>query len=202
MKKTLFRMLEWYMQKSRRVLWLPALFIAAGVQAATPYVYVPFTKTATYPNGAPLPVSDGILWNPSFNQSVNFTNVAVVYHPVTSGSIVDSLFPTLAPYIPAESWSLNLGVGGGNGSYIGGPGFTLNLLDTVRQQLSTALASFSNPTIVGISKAIAPSATTSGSLNLTVGPQWTAPLMVNGIVPPLNQLRITNHWYFGVGYAF
>jgi len=173
--------------------------MAASVQAA-PYVYVPFTKTVTYPNGAPLPASTGLLYNSDFSQMTSFTNFAMLYHPAFAGSFVDRLFPSIAPFIPSESWSLNLGGGGNSGNWIGGPGFSINFLDTVRQELSVGLSGIDNATAKSIAAVISPSST--GNAILTFGPQWTAPIVNGGVLAPLNQLRVTNHWYAGVGYTF
>jgi len=173
-------------------------FQTAGMSSS--YVYVPFTKTATYPNGAPLPVSTGLLYDSQFTNTVSFTNVAAVYHPAVAGSFVDSLFPVIAPYVPAESWSLNLGGGGSSGNYLGGIGFSVNLLDTVRQELSVGLKAINSPATQAIAAIVAPSST--GNVMLTFGPQWTAPFVKSGAFQPLNQLRVTNHWFAGVGYTF
>jgi len=180
---------------------LSVLMLAATVaNAATPYVYIPFTVTQTYPNGAPLPISTGLLYDSKFASNMSFTNAAVLYHPASSGSFIDRLFPTIAKYVPAESWAVNLGFGGTGGNYVGGPGFSLNLLDTFRQELAAGLNATGNATAGSFASVLAPKPT--DSVLMAFGPQWTAPLMNGGAIPPLNQLRVTNHWYFGLGWAF
>jgi hypothetical protein len=183
----------------RRWLMMLLTFITTGAWAATPYVYVPFTKTETYPAGAPLPASTGLLYDSQFANTTSFTNFAAIYHPASSGSFIDRLFPVLAPYVPGESWSLNVGGGGSAGNYIAGPGFSVNLLDTVRQELAVGLTHLNNPLSVTIANIIKPSGT---GVNLVFGPQWTGPVVRGGIVPPLDQLRVTTHWYAGAGYNF
>lgn len=147
----------------------------------------------------PIYVSQGALFTTNnFSYQQAFTNVAVVYHPLSAGSIIPA---ELQAYLPPESWSINLGAGyaSTNGSLAIGPGLSINLLDSVRAHATNLLNLSSNATVKAIAAQIAPG---NGPLNITIGPQWEMQVTNYGTVLPFNQMRLVPRWFVGASFGF
>lgn len=174
----------------KKLLVLAIAMIVCSVANAAPYLYLyPVTK------GSSFNTSMGALFDSRFSNAGVFTNMAFLYHPLSSGSIIPA---SLQPYIPPESWALNVGGGfsGGIGQFGFGPGF--NLLDSVRAWASNILKSSSNATLQVAGSQIAPG---NGPLNLLVVYEPTERLIENGQFAR-NPLKFTNHWFIGPSYSF
>jgi len=171
--------------------WLMAglLLMLTGTAKAAPYLYYPLTPGYSYS------VSNGALFDSHFNLVMDFTNYALVYHPLSSGSIIPV---ELQKWVPPESWSIDLGGGWSGGVALGGVGFGLNLLDSVRGWASNLLALSSNASLNAAGKQIAPG---NGPLNLHVTWEPTAEVFVNGQFAK-NPMKLTNHWFLGPSYSF
>ena len=170
------------------------LMLLAGSVKASPYFYVPFVTKDAQVN-----LSQGALFTPSqFNYSQTFTNMAIVYHPLSSGSIIPQTFQA---YIPPESWSINFGGGynAANGETLAGPGISINLLDSVRSEFSNLLNLSKNATLMAMGAQIAPG---NGPLSINIGPQWAINMAQNGVVNPLNKWRLDPFWFIGASYSF
>ena len=139
-----------------------AFMLAAGTAGAEPYIQ------GVWSDGHPVYLSEGATFTPtSMKYDRTFTNVAVLYHPLSAGSIIPE---KLRPFIPPESWACT--VGGGywaeDGNAGVGVGCGINLLDSVRAWGSEILSMSHNATLYAIGRQIAPG---SGPLNLYVSRQ-------------------------------
>src|SRR3974377_2060193 len=152
--------------------------LAVSLVNAYPYFYVyPVTK------GSQAYISQGALFTPSFDlsQTAAFTNLAIVYHPITSGSIIPS---ELQPYIPPESWSINLGGSWGTSQTMFGPGISINLLDSVRSYAVNLLRLSNSKFAQGLASQLSLG---NGPVSLNVGPQWTFKAIDSGTWLPFNE---------------
>lgn len=166
-----------------------ALMLMAGSVKASPYFYTPFTK------GYQFEISNGALFDSQFNPVMDFTNIPLVYHPISSGSILPAV---VQPYLPPESWSVDLGGGYAGNTAFGGIGLGINLLDSVRAYAAGLLALSSNASLNAAGRQIAPG---NGPINIHVDYEPTAILFQNGQFAR-NPLKMTNHWFIGPSYAF
>lgn len=90
------------------------------------------------------------------------TAIAVVYHPLASGSLWD--LPAVAahepdwikPFLPRESWACSLGGAWNSNAKAGVIGCGVNLLDSVRQEASAALEATGNENLSALGAQIAP----------------------------------------------
>lgn len=174
------------------MMFVVAMLAAASVKAA-PYFYVPFVTP-----GSQLYLSQGALFTPSFGYSQTFTNAAIVYHPVSSGSIIPVEFQK---YLPPESWSINFGGGyaSATGNTVAGPGISLNLLDSVRSYATEILNASKNARLEALATQIAPG---TGPMNITVGPQWATTMVSNGTALPIDKWTLKPYWFIGASYGF
>lgn len=173
----------------KKLLVVPLLLILAEVTKAAPYLYLPTTQ------GYQWQVSEGVLFDAKMSAASEFTNVPIIYHPLSSGSIIPTEFQQ---YLPPESWSLDLGAGVNGGNTRIGIGIGINLLDSVRAWGSNLLAMSSIPALNVIGKQIAPGV---GPLNLHADYQPTVGIINSGVIA-VNQWKITNSWFFGPSYSF
>jgi hypothetical protein len=165
------------------------LLMLAGVVHANPYVYTPFTKGYQYN------LSEGALFDSHFSNPIAATDLAVFYHPLSSGSVLPSSWQE---FIPPESWSINCGGGAGNGISYAGCGPSINLLDSARAWTSNILMTSSNPNFQAAAAQIAPGV---GPLSILVTYQPSSQLIVNGQFGK-NPFKFTNHWFIGPKFSF
>lgn len=167
---------------------IAAVLLAATVGSASASPYLQWIGT----KGAPLYFSQGVdLMPTSLVYDRSTTNLAVLYHPLSAGSIIPV---ELQPYIPPESWAFT--IGGSYGSASGGApgislGFGINLLDSVRAYGATILNDLPYPTAHAIATQIAPG---TGPLNIFASRQWDDTLTHPG--------RFAPRWFFGASFSF
>ena len=157
-----------------------------GISNAAPYVQGLWTKNA------PVYISQDVVLMPtSLAYDRTFTNIAVVYHPLSSGSMIPVAW---RQYLPPESWACTVGAGYGAGSGAGtdgGFGCGLNLLDSVRGWASNLLSLSSNATLNAIGDQIKPGV---GPLNLFAARQYDDSQVHPG--------RFAPRWAFGASFGF
>lgn len=168
---------------------LPLIFTLLFPMAALadgPYVQGLWTK------GNPIYISQGVALMPtSLAYDRTFTNIAVLYHPLTAGSIIPTKFQ---PYLPPESWACTVGAdyapasAGGGGA---GVGCGLNLLDSVRGFAAELLQESSNQALYNLGAQIAPG---SGPANLFFSRQWDDTLT--------HPAKLAPRWFIGASFGF
>lgn len=132
-------------------------------QPGNPYVQGIWTKKN------PIYFTQGALFRPhDFSYDRTVTEVAVLYHPLSAGSIIP---PQFQPWLPPESWACTIGGGyapsSGGASAAFGCGF--NLADSVRGWASNLLNLSANPTAQAAAAWIKPG---DGRVNPFCSYQW------------------------------
>ncbi len=125
------------------------------------------------------------------------TTVAVVYHPLSAGSLWD--LPAVVahepdwvkPLLPRESWACSIGGAWNSSAKAGVIGCGVNLLDTVRQWGATALQASSNSNLNALGLQIAPG---KGPVNL-----YASRVEQNSADRPL---VFVPRWMFAASYGF
>ena len=148
--------------------------------AGNPYIQGIWTR------GNPIYISQGVTFTPRMTYQQTFTNVAVIYHPLSAGSIIPV---KLQPWLPLESWAITLGGGYAGANPAVGAGFGFNLLDSARAYASNLLRLSSNPTAQKFAAQITPG---SGPANIYISRQEN--IGWNGKFIPA--------WFFGASFGF
>lgn len=132
----------------KKIMYVFLLIGVAVPSMAAPYVQGIWTK------GNPLYFTQGALFRPSdLSYDRAITEVAVLYHPNSAGSLTKRLPVSIQPFLPPESWACT--IGGGYGAASGGAsaafGCGLNLLDSARGWINnlTNLSSNSKVRLAG-----------------------------------------------------
>ena len=161
---------------------LACLVLLASIAGAEPYLQTPFAGAGA---GKWYPVQ-GAAFSGRLEYEHVQTNIPVLYHPLTAGSIVPEV---LQGWLPPEAWACTVGgnYGSGNAGLAGGCG--VNLADSTRSWLSALLLKAGNPAVKKLGLAIAPRASQP-----TLFAQWQEEVQYGGKPHP--------SWFFGVGYAF
>lgn len=119
-----------------------ALAAALPARAANPYVQGIWTK------GNPIYTSAGAVFSTKMEYRAAVTSVAVVYHPLSAGSLWDTPWmverePEWAkPFLPRESWACDIGGAWSDHQGSGAVSCGINLLDTARGEAASLLSKF------------------------------------------------------------
>lgn len=170
-------------------LLLAVLLFPAAAFASNPYIQGLWTREN------PIYFAQGVTAMPStLSYDRTFTNIAILYHPLSAGSLIPERFQA---YLPPESWACTIGgsyaPAANTGSLGVGAGFGcgVNLLDSVRGWAANLLQATGNDTLHNLGTQIAPG---PGPANLFVSRQWDDTLAHPGIFAP--------RWFFGAGFEF
>ena len=164
---------------------LACLVLLTSTAGAEPYLQTPFAGPGL---GKWYPAS-GAAFSGKLAYEHAQTNVVVLYHPLSAGSLIPAVLQT---WVPPESWACTLGGNyGGNMAPSGGvaAGCGVNLADAVRSWLATWLLHANSAGAKNLGLAIAPRANTP-----TLFAQWQEEVQYGGKPHP--------SWFFGVGYGF
>lgn len=166
--------------------WLLTIALICFVSTAKAVPYFDFIDPV-HPQ-----VSAGTIFDTHGGPVIAFTNVAIIYHPLSAGSLIPLYWQTI---IPPESWTLlNVGAGGSGGNWVGAFGSSVNLVTPIQTWLYEGLYALGK----------APSWLMPGaaSFGISAGPEWSANVIVNGTVEPFNKWNLAPRWYAGAAYKF
>lgn len=166
----------------KKIKLLSLLMLFSVAAKADPYIQSPLFGGKVY-------FSQGATFTTAkLGYDQTFTNVAVLYHPLSAGSLIPE---GLQAWLPPESWACTVGGGylaeDGKGSI--GSGCGVNLLDSVRGWGSRLLFLSNNGTIQAIGEQIRPK---GGPVNLFAGRQEN--ISFGGKFVP--------RWFFGAAFGF
>ena len=164
-----------------------ALIFIVAVGHCEPYLQTPFAG----PGYGHFYTTQGAAFNTSLDYQNTQTSLAVLYHPLSAGSLIPD---ALQGWVPPEAWACTAG-----GNYAPGAGLPrgaglavgcgVNLADSARSWLSTILLHASNPSVKKLGLAIAPR---EGQPTIYVQRQES--VQYGG--------KFTPSWFFGLGFGF
>ncbi len=130
-------------------------------------------------------ISAGAIWSTSqLNQSVGVTDIAIITHSPSDGSIIPA---SLRSIIAPEDWvPLQIGAGGSfTGNAVINAGTSLNLAPQVAALLLKGVSASSSPILGAVKNAL--SGNTASGLTFAAGPTWYAAPVVNGTMLPVDK---------------
>ncbi len=172
--------------------YIVALLLLTVQAHADPYIVGLWGPGLTHPQ-----MSSGALFTSGGAPVDSITSVSVAYHKAGVGG--SAIPQVLQPYIPPESWGVDLSYGGGSGNYISSLSFAVNLAATVQGYLSEGLIGSGKTSLVAFGSLIKPGAS---PLSIAAGPSWYVSPVQNNIVIPVTEWQGKQGWVVKLAYQF
>lgn len=159
---------------------------------STPYIVGLWGTGLSHPM-----TSAGALFQSNGKPVDAISGVSVAYHRAgVGGSVIPG---ALQPYIPPESWGIDLSYGGGAGNYVASLSACVNLAATVQGYASEAFLASKNASLDAFGALIKPGAS---PLSIAAGPAWYVAPVVNSTILPVNAWQGKQGWAVKLAYQF